>query len=441
MSTDDKKPPTEQSDDDGWSDAAAELDPAEASAPAPEPEPADEPDPPEPAVVVAAVDDDWAMSAPPAKPSDAPRDLAEADATAPASTSVTAASPSLDDDDDGDEPEIDYAEQARRWREDLHAAVGIAGAEQAVDKRAAREAKKAAATGAKAGPDAAHKAPPKPRPLGGGSGGGRLSSRAARIALAAGVLVATIGFIIGLGWFNSRDYYFVCGTESITAERGNGFPPWGASTLSGDLWKPIEVPRGIECQERKTDDPAQLEAWYLEALLEQAKRRLASAQPDNIDLAQAQLEQALLFTRKPERADTRGEIKRLLGDVEYWRAASSIKQAVGTLEAASARFAEAAKKLPRFQSDSAAWAEYARSVSAELVRGPPELRPADDTPVQPGDQPNFTGTGPDSPIRPADAGPPDPTRPDAQPGMMLPPPTDAAPPPPDAGLPRGGVLL
>jgi hypothetical protein len=80
-------------------------------------------------------------------------------------------------------------------------------------------------------------------------------------------------------------------------------------------------------------------------------------------------------------------------------------------------------------------------MSEELLRGPPSQRPAEPATIEPGDTPPFKGTGPDSPVHVPDAGVPSEPPIDAQPGIMLPPITDAAPPPPDAGLPRGGVLL
>ncbi|HUH02949.1 MAG TPA: hypothetical protein VML75_13220 [Kofleriaceae bacterium] len=307
----------------------------------------------------------------------------------------------------------DYSAEADRWREELHSAV---------EGTAPTPAKKRVAS--------AKRKPSKSEP--------RLSPRTTAIAIGGGIAVVLIGIVIALGWFNARDYYLVCATDEIRAERGRGFPPWGTTTMSGKAWTRIEIPDNTECIEHRTDDLTELEAYFLEALLGQANARLASAEPQNIDVAEEQLEQAFLLTRTPERRDKRKEVERLVGDVEYWRAAAQVRAAVAELGKAGDQFEGAAKRLPRHQTDSTAWAEYTRHVSEELLRGPPSLRPEDPTASPPGDTPPFKGTGPDSPVRMPDAGVP-PI--DAQPGVMLPPATDATPAPPDGGLPRGGVLL
>jgi hypothetical protein len=314
----------------------------------------------------------------------------------------------------------DYSAEADRWREELHSAVE-GTAPKPARKRGAKNVSRE------------HLAPPKPPR--------RLSPRTTRIAIGGGVGLVLIGIIVALGWFNARDYYLVCATDEIRAERGRAFPPWGTTTMSGAAWTTIEIPDNTECIEHRTDDLTELEAYFLEALLAQANARLASAEPTNIDVAEEQLKQAFLLTRTPERRDKRKEVERLVGDVEYWRAAAQVKAAVSDLGKAGEQFEGAAKRLPRHQTDSTAWAEYTRHMSEELLRGPPSLRPDDPAASQLGDTPPFQGTGPDSPVRMPDAGVPAVPPVDAQPGVMLPPATDAAPAPPDAGLPRGGVLL
>lgn len=378
----------------------------------PAPEPAPDPTPPTDAALAEQdVDEMWGTAPPPplGEPPEPPKP--------PEPGSAPQRGPSRRNEEL--EPMPDYSAEADRWREELHSAV---------EGTAPKPERKRSA-----GVSREHLAPPKPTR--------RLSPRATKIAIGGGIGVVLIGILIALGWFNARDYYLVCATDEIRAERGRGFPPWGTTTMSGDAWKAIDIPDNTECIEYRTDDVAELEGYFLEALLGQANARLASAEPENIDVAEEQLKQAFLLTRTPERRDERKEVERLVGDVEYWRAAAQVKAAVSELRKAGEQFEGAAKRLPRHQTDSTAWADYTRHMSEELLRGPPSLRPEDSTASQPGDTPPFKGTGPDSPVRMLDAGVPAEPPVDAQPGTMLPPVTDAAPAPPDAGLPRGGVLL
>ncbi len=185
-----------------------------------------------------------------------------------------------------------------------------------------------------------------------------------------GVLGATIATFVLLGSANEQHYYLRCSAKHITAERGRSFPPWGSERLSGAAWKPIAIPPSAECTPRETDDPVALEAWYLEALVEQATTKLAGSAPGDIDAAQAELEQAMLLTRSPERRDQRKELERLLGDVTYWRAAAKVKAAAASLEEAATRFDDAASKRPRHASDASAWATLARDTAAALGAGP-----------------------------------------------------------------------
>jgi hypothetical protein len=226
-----------------------------------------------------------------------------------------------------------------------------------------------------------------------------------------------------LGQSNSSRYVFQCGEQTITAEQGRSFPPWGSERLGGAEWKPIEIPPGAECASRETDDRSQLEQWYLEALVEQAQAKLTAKEVTGVDRAQAELEQALLLSRAPERRDQRKEIDRLLGDVEYWRGAARVKAAIETLEEAAARYDAAAEKRPRHASDAAAWSGWLREVAAGLRAGP-------------------TGPRKGAAVEPVGVVEP---RPEAPTGVALPveEAPDAAPitAPIDAGIPRGGVLL
>lgn len=245
-----------------------------------------------------------------------------------------------------------------------------------------------------------------------------------------GVVGATIASFVLLGSANSESYYLRCSAKHVTAERGRSFPPWGSERLGGAAWKPIAIPPSAECTPRSTDDPVALEGWYLDALVEQATAKLAGASPGDIDLAQAELEQAMLHTRSPERRDQRKELERLLGDVTYWRAAAKVKAAAAELEEAAKRFDEAVARRPRHASDAGAWAALARNTAVLLGRGP-------------------GGAG--APSQPPSGVPlPAATRPPAPPGVALPVETPLTTPPdagvsaPDAGhstLPSGGVLL
>ena len=403
-----QKPP--DTDGDGWGDAAEAL-PSEET---PEAPPVDTP-----------VDDEWSMSAPPAVGAEPEPEVHQA--AHPERSPREARAESKEPDPSFDEPEPDYAAEADRWRRELRAAVGV-------DDEPAAEP---------AGDSAPPRKPRKPkRKSGGGDGGGRISPRTRRIAIGAAVIAVLIGVLVALGWLNGRDYYLVCGAHDITAERGRGFPPWGSRRIDGAAWKPVALPDTAECQSRTTRDRDELELWYLGALEARAKntlnRREPPLTPEEVDGAEAQVRQALLLARKPERSDQRKELERLLGDVAYWRGAAQLRQAIDLLRQAGDTFESAAKSLPRYQSDSAAWGDYAHEVAGELVKGPPSLRPERPEAT---DQPQFSGTGPGSQVEVPEAGPPRSHRVDAAPGMMLPLPSDAAPPPPDAGLPTGGVLL
>jgi hypothetical protein len=242
------------------------------------------------------------------------------------------------------------------------------------------------------------------------------------IALIVGGAIATLVLV---GSSNHGRFVFRCGPNKITAERGRSFPPWGTDRLGGAAWKPIEIPPDTECRSTETESQPALEGLFLDALVAQAELRLGSKEVTDLDKAQAVLDQALLLARDPDRVDQRKKIDRMVGDVEYWRGAERVKAAIQTLEDAGKKFDTAVDKRPRYASDAAAWAAWARQVASSLRAGPggtPESGPAP-TPERP-------------------------TRPDVPTGIALPveesPGEDAgvAPVTPvDAGVPRGGVLL
>lgn len=252
------------------------------------------------------------------------------------------------------------------------------------------------------------------------------------IAVAASALLgATIATFVLLGSANQEHYYLRCSAKHITAERGRSFPPWGSERLEGAAWKPIAIPPSAECTPRSTDDPLALEGWYLDALVERATSKLAGASPGDIDLAQAELEQAMLLTRSPERRDQRKELERLLGDVTYWRASAKVKAAAASLEDAAKRFDEAASQRPRHASDAGAWATLARDAAATLGAGPgganaPRVPPSG-VPLAAPREPAPPGVA--LPVDVPFVGTPDAGVPEEQP--------DAA----RSTLPSGGVLL
>lgn len=185
-----------------------------------------------------------------------------------------------------------------------------------------------------------------------------------------GTAGAAIAALVVLGQVHAGRYALRCGAKQITAERGRSFPPWGFHRLGGPAWRPIAIPPGAECQARETDDRDELEGWYLTHLTEQATSKLEGAAPGDVDAAEAELEQALLLARTPERRDLRRELERLRGDVTYWRAAAKLKAAGAQLEDAARAFDAAAAQRPRHASDPGRWAGFARTLAAELAGGP-----------------------------------------------------------------------
>jgi len=244
------------------------------------------------------------------------------------------------------------------------------------------------------------------------------------LSLVVGLIIAA--FVL-IGRANAQRLVFTCAAEQITAEHGRSFPPWGTKTLDGPEWAPIAIPPQAECESRETDDLATLEGWYLDALYDQASTKLAAHEVTAVDDAEAQLRQALLLSRAPERRDQRANIERLLGDVVYWRATAKAAAATATLGEAAKLFDEASARKPRNVSDAAAWATYTRTLAAELKAGPDGARAATSMPPLPGTTRSPAPPGVPLPVESSDAGVP----------MGSP----IEPAPPDAGVPTGGVLL
>ncbi|MDB4956469.1 MAG: hypothetical protein JWO36_4038, partial [Myxococcales bacterium] len=267
-------------------------------------------------------------------------------------------------------------------------------------------------------------------------------SRRTIVVSAAAILGGlTIAGLVFLGRANSDRYLLVCATDHVSAEQGRSFPPWGSRTLTAPEWKPVALPPNAECKPRETDNPAELEQWYLEILQDRASTLLAthnllesipvipagaaSSPPNPIDLAAEQLDQALLLTRAPERRKQRTEIERLLGDVEYWRAALKLRTATTTLVEAAKQFEVAAAKPPRHASDAAAWGSFVQRLADELHSGPSGIHAAGAAAQPTMDSHPAAPAGTALPVEP-------PAGSDA---------SGTAMPGPDAGVAPGGVLL
>jgi hypothetical protein len=261
---------------------------------------------------------------------------------------------------------------------------------------------------------------------------GRRTFAIVAIALLVGLTIA--GFVL-LGRVNASRFVIACSTTQVTAEQGRGFPPWGTRPLVGPEWKPIGLPPNAECRPRETEDKSELESWYLDVLVDRASTTLTarnlldSVQPNKanpLDLAQDQLNQALLLSRAPERRDQRKEVERLLGDVQYWRAALRLRDASAALVDASHQFEAAAAQRPRHVTDAAEWATFLRHLADDLQAGPAGAHAVAPVvgPVEAGSDRPSVPMGTALPVEPT-------TGSDSEP----------APAPPDAGLPTGGVLL
>ena len=277
--------------------------------------------------------------------------------------------------------------------------------------------------------------PARPRP--------RRTTLLVALALAGGILIAVFAL---LGRANEQRYLLVCGTDHVSAEQGRSFPPWGSHDMTGPEWKPIPLPPNAECNARETDDLSALGGWYLGMLIERASATLsakdlldtlpaaagsaapASTAPGPLEVASAELDQALLLARAPEHRDQRVEIERLEGDVAYWRARLRLRDAQAALAEAAKQFDSAAASHPHYATDARAWATFLRELVGELHAGPGGP-PAPAAVPPPSGPPAATTTAPPAtelPVEPAA-------------GSAAPPAEPA--PPIDAGAPGGGVLL
>ncbi len=258
------------------------------------------------------------------------------------------------------------------------------------------------------------------------------------LAIAAGsVLVGlTAAALVFLGRSNAERFMITCAADHVSAEQGRGFPPWGSHPLGGPEWKAIALPTNAECKPRETDDVDELGKWYLDALLERANLALTgknllesiptggATTPNPLDIVAAQLDQALLLARSPDRRDQRKEIERLQGDVQYWRASARLREATVIVLDAAKQFETAAAQRPRHAADADAWATFLKK-TADQLRGGPNAPVAAAQPTAEEPHP----TAPMGGALPVEAAPP-------EAGSAT-----APPPAPDAGVPTGGVLL
>ena len=281
-------------------------------------------------------------------------------------------------------------------------------------------------------------------------------SRRTIIVSTASILAGlSLAALIFLGRVNGQRYLLVCSADHVSAQQGRSFPPWGSRALPGPEWQPISLPANAECKPRQTESSAELEQWYLEILEDRANTLLTARNlletipakaadgavgPNPIDTAAEQLDQALLLTRAPERRKQRTDIDRLLGDVEYWRAALKLRIAGATLVDAAKQFEVAAAKPPRHAADAAAWGSFLRRLAEELHAGPAGVQAT--APVQPGDPHAGVPVGTALPIEPA-AGPlaGSDASGTAPSGPRWSEPANAGERGPDAGVAPGGVLL
>ena len=271
--------------------------------------------------------------------------------------------------------------------------------------------------------DAQTKKQRKTRPPTDGDDTPHRSRKPVVVTAVAVVFAIGIGALVFLGRINAGNYALVCEPEQVTAMQGRGFPPWGMRDLAGAEWKPIALPPEAECRPHETENLDELAGWYLGLLSNQASALLTAREVTKVDLAEAQLKQALLLARSPEKRDERKEVERLLGDVEYWRALAALRDATTRLGDAAGRFEAAAAQRPRHVSDAGAWALYIRKVADELKVGPAGARTSVVPPVEAAPTRSTAPAGvalPVEPQRPVEA---------------------PVAPAPDAGVPSGGVLL
>lgn len=265
----------------------------------------------------------------------------------------------------------------------------------------------------------------------------RSRRRTIMVSAAATLVGLTIAAAVFLGRANASRYMLVCTADHVSPEQGRAFPPWGSHSLSGSEWRQLALPPNAECKPRETDDADELARWYLDMLVDRASTTLtahdllehipgpgaAATATNPLDIASAELEQALLLARAPERRDQRKDIERLQGDVEYWRAAARARDAAAALVESAKQFEVAAAHRPRHVDDASAWATFARKVADELHAGPNGAPPA--LPAIPGEPRAPAPPGVALPVEPPPAGSDN----------------NAAAAPPDAGVPTGGVLL
>jgi len=280
----------------------------------------------------------------------------------------------------------------------------------------------------------------------------RRNPRTILLAGAASAVVLGVAALVIFGTLNSDRYVLACEAERAVPEQGRGFPPWGTRAMTGDAWRPLRITAATRCQSQETDDPLVLERAYLAMVLDQATALLTAREVTRVDDAEALLKQALLLTRPAEhepeplakrRSEHHQEIERMLGDVTYGRATARLREAGAALGEAARQFDTAVAQHPRYASDAAAWAAYARRLAQELHAGP--AGSASTGPASGGPAPSVAGAAPAAPSPPPAAASAA-ERPAAPAGTVLPvePEATAGPPaapPPDAGAPAGGVLL
>jgi hypothetical protein len=244
------------------------------------------------------------------------------------------------------------------------------------------------------------------------------------VAIGSVVVGVAIAATVFVGRLNGDKYQLSCRAKDVVAEQGRTFPPWGTSTLGGDEWKPIPIPPSFQCVELETEDVGALHDAYRKVLVDRADAMLTAREVTEVDAAAAMLEQALLHARSDRKsdADARRDIKRMLGDVGYWRASAQLQKASGELADAAKQFDTASSQLPRHVSDASAWAAHIRKLVDELKAGPAGTPTAAFPPSPQGDRP------------PAPPGGELPVAPDA--GVATP-----APAAPDAAPPSGGGVL
>ncbi len=235
-----------------------------------------------------------------------------------------------------------------------------------------------------------------------------------------------VGTMILLGHLNASRYLIACAPDEIRAERGRAFPPWGTREMTGGEWKSIAIPADAECTPQDVETEDALGALYLGLLVERADKALLARDPLQAEVAAAELQQALLLARAPERRDQRKTVERMLGDVDYWRATGKLAAARQQLLDAAKQFDAASAQLPRHATDAASWATFVHRVADDLQAGPGGVHAAGS--AAPEAEHSDHGEHDHIP---------------APPGVALPiePSTPAPPPMADAGIAAGGVLL